>query len=85
MIGLTTPPVGVCLVVCAGDTQLPLNEVVAKKLTLQGSFRFQDELADAVNAIVTGRIYVRPLITQRYAVDRAGEAFSVAADRARSV
>jgi L-idonate 5-dehydrogenase len=69
----------------AGDTPLPLNAVVAKELNLQGSFRFHDEFADAVDAIVSGRIYVRPMITQRYAVDRASEAFSVAADRARSV
>lgn len=68
-----------------GDTPLPINALVAKEIRFQGTHRFHEEFAEAVDAIVTGRIDVRPIITARYPVERAGEAFAIAADRSRSV
>jgi L-idonate 5-dehydrogenase len=68
-----------------GDTQIPLNAVVAKEVQLKGTFRFHEEFAEAVEAIASGRIDVRPIITQRYPLDQAAEAFVTAADRSRSV
>jgi L-idonate 5-dehydrogenase len=38
-----------------------------------------------VDAIVSGRIIVTPIITGRYTLDEAAEAFSAAADRSQSV
>lgn len=68
-----------------GDTPLPINALVAKEIRLQGSHRFHEEFAEAVDAITSGRIDVRPIITARYPVESAGEAFAIAADRSRSV
>ncbi|WP_297339203.1 L-idonate 5-dehydrogenase [Pseudophaeobacter sp.] len=69
----------------AGDTPLPLNAVVAKELRVLGTFRFDAEFAEAVEAIVTGRIDVRPMITQNFPLEQALEAFRTATDRSKSV
>lgn len=68
-----------------GDVPVPFNAIVAKEIRLQGTHRFDGEFAEAVEAIVSGRIDVRPIITARYPLERADEAFTVAADRSRSV
>lgn len=69
----------------AGDTPLPINALVAKEIRLQGSHRFHEEFAEAVGAIISGHIDVRPIITARYPFERAREAFEIASDRSRSV
>ncbi|MDA7430935.1 L-idonate 5-dehydrogenase [Primorskyibacter aestuariivivens] len=69
----------------AGDTPMPLNAIVAKELKLQGTFRFGEEFAQAVDAIVSGCIDVRPMITHRFSLNDAAEAFRIAADRSQSV
>ncbi len=69
----------------AGDTPMPLNAIVANELKLQGTFRFNDEFRQAVDAITTGRIDVLPVITHRFPLDQASEAFATAADRSHSV
>ncbi|MFT6458628.1 L-idonate 5-dehydrogenase [Pseudophaeobacter arcticus] len=69
----------------AGDTPMPMNAIVAKEITLQGSFRFHEEFGQAVDAISSGRINVLPIITQRFPLDQASEAFAVAADRSQAV
>lgn len=68
-----------------GDTPMPINALVAKEIRIQGSHRFHEEFAEAVDAITSGRIDVRPMITMRYPLENAAEAFRVAADRSRSV
>ncbi|MEY8827814.1 L-idonate 5-dehydrogenase [Sedimentitalea sp. XS_ASV28] len=68
-----------------GDTPMPINAMVAKELCVQGTHRFHEEFADAVEAIVAGRIDVRPIVTRRYPLEDAAEAFRAAADRSRSV
>lgn len=69
----------------AGDTPMPINALVAKEIHMQGTHRFHEEFAEAVDAIVSGRIIVTPIITGRYTLDEAAEAFSAAADRSQSV
>ncbi len=69
----------------AGDTPMPVNAIVAKEIRLQGSHRFHEEFAQAVDAIVSGRIDVRPIVTDRYPLDDATAAFAAASDRSRSV
>lgn len=69
----------------AGDTPMPLNAMVAKEIRFQGTHRFDEEFAQAVDAIVTGRIDVRPIVTTRYPLEKAEEAFRMAADRSRAV
>jgi L-idonate 5-dehydrogenase len=68
-----------------GDTPMPVNMLVAKEITLQGSHRFHEEFAEAVDAITSGRIDPRPIITGRYPLEDATAAFAAAADRSRSV
>lgn len=69
----------------AGDTPMPVNMLVAKEIHLQGTHRFHEEFAEAVEAITSGRIDVRPIITGRYPLEDAEQAFAAAADRSRSV
>lgn len=68
-----------------GDTPMPINAMVAKELHVQGTHRFHEEFADAVDAIVSGRIDVSPIVTKRYPLEQATDAFRTAADRSRSV
>jgi len=57
-----------------------LGDLVTREITWIGSYRFVDEITDAVGAMHDG-LDVSPLITHRYPIDRAGEAMDVAADR----
>lgn len=69
----------------AGDTPIPVNALVAKEIRLQGTHRFHEEFREAVEAITSGQIDVRPIISMRYPLEAAREAFDAAADRGRSV
>ncbi|MET0605726.1 MAG: L-idonate 5-dehydrogenase [Beijerinckiaceae bacterium] len=64
-----------------GAFDVPMNVVVSKELNLRGSFRFNQEFALAAQAISTGRIDVKPLVTATHPLDRAVEAFDLAADK----
>ena len=63
---------------------VPFNAVMAKELDVRGSFRFADVYRQAVSLIVDGAIDVKPTITATMPLDRAVEAFELAADRSRS-
>jgi len=69
----------------SGEVPVPLNMVVGKEIRIQGSHRFHEEFAQAVEAIATRRIDVRPIISARYELSDAVEAFNVAGDRTRAV
>ncbi len=68
-----------------GDVSLPQNMVVAKELSICGSFRFHAEFALAVKLINEGRVDLRPLITGTFPLARAREAFELAGDRQRAM
>ncbi|MFA3916643.1 L-idonate 5-dehydrogenase [Ruegeria hyattellae] len=68
-----------------GETAMPLNALVAKEICVQGTHRFHEEFAQAVEAITSGRIDPRPIITGRYPLEDAAAAFEAASDRSRSV
>ncbi len=68
-----------------GDMTLPMMAITAKELDLRGSFRFHSEFATGVGLMRKGLIDVRPLITQTLPLDRADEAFLLAADRSRAM
>ncbi len=68
-----------------GEVPVPLNVIVGKEITVQGTQRFQDEFAEAVAAISARRIDVRPMISASYPLADAVEAFTVAGDRSRAV
>ena len=69
----------------AGAATVPLGALVAKEITHRGSFRFDAEFAQAVEAIGTRRIDVRPAITGAWPLAEAPAAFAAASDRSRSV
>ncbi|MFC2251155.1 L-idonate 5-dehydrogenase [Labrys portucalensis] len=68
-----------------GDVAFPQNLVVAKELSVVGSFRFHAEFALATQLIDTGKIDLRPLLTGSFALDDAVSAFALANDRRRAM
>jgi len=68
-----------------GDMTLPLQAMTAKELELRGSFRFHAEFFTAVQLMQTGRLDVKPLITQTLPMDDAVAAFELASDRTKAI
>jgi L-idonate 5-dehydrogenase len=64
-----------------GDVPIPIGILVGKEIRLQGAFRFHGEYALAARLIKEGRIDVKPIITATLPIERAAEAFEMAADR----
>ncbi|GAB2571930.1 L-idonate 5-dehydrogenase [Microlunatus antarcticus] len=57
-----------------------LGDLVTREITWVGSYRFVDEITDAVAAMAAG-LDVTPLMTHTFGIDDALEAMQVAADR----
>ena len=68
-----------------GDTPVALNTVVAKEITLRGTFRFHAEFAMAVEMLAAGVFDVSPLLTEVVGLDDAARAFALATDRTRAM
>ena len=68
-----------------GDVSLPQNMVVAKELSICGSFRFHTEFALAVRLINEGRVDLAPVVTRAFPLAQAREAFELASDRKRAM
>ncbi|PRX09529.1 UNVERIFIED_ORG: L-idonate 5-dehydrogenase [Martelella mediterranea] len=78
-------PCGVLVEVgVAGTMDLPVGRMVAREISYIGTHRFDSEFADAVNAIGSRRIDVRPIITRTYPMNQAGAAFALALDKSKS-
>jgi L-idonate 5-dehydrogenase len=86
-LGLDTiAPRGVLVTVgLGGDISLPMNQIVAKEVDLRGTFRFHAEFATAVRFLNEGLIHGQPVITGILPVERALEAFDLAADKSQSL
>ena len=69
----------------AGMSHVPVNFIMSKELRYQGTFRFGAEYATAVEELVSGRIDLKPLMTHRFGVQEANEAFVMAQDRSQSM
>ncbi len=67
------------------DAPVPMSVLAAKEITWRGSFRFHAEFAMAVEALAARRLDVAPLLTERFPIERAAEAFALAADRSRAM
>jgi L-idonate 5-dehydrogenase len=67
------------------QTEVPLNSVVAKEITLRGTFRFHAEFAMAVELLARNAIDVAPLLTEIVPIDDAVRAFDLATDRKRAM
>ena len=68
-----------------GDVSIPQNLVVAKELSICGSFRFHAEFALAVQLINEGRVDLRPMVTRSFPLSQARQAFELASDRTRAM
>ncbi|WP_198373174.1 zinc-binding dehydrogenase, partial [Roseomonas rosulenta] len=68
-----------------GDVPVPMSVLAAKEVTWRGTFRFHAEFAMAVEALAARRIDVASLLTERFPIERAAEAFALAADRSRAM
>jgi L-idonate 5-dehydrogenase len=67
-----------------GETAVALNVLVAKEISLRGTFRFHEEFAWAVRLLGAG-LDVGPLLTERVPLAEAGRAFALASDRAQAM
>jgi L-idonate 5-dehydrogenase len=68
-----------------GEISLPMTQLVAKEIDMRGTFRFHAEFATAVRFLNEGLIDGKPVITGILPVDRALEAFDLAADKSQSL
>lgn len=68
-----------------GDMTLPVQAMTAKELQFRGSFRFHSEFSSAVGMMQSGRLDVKPLITQTLSVSDALAAFELAGDRKQAI
>ena len=68
-----------------GDVSIPQNMVVAKELSICGSFRFHAEFALAVRLINEGRVDLAPVVSHSFPMADAREAFELASDRKRAM
>ena len=79
-------PRGVLVTVgMGGDVSLPMTQLVAKEVDMRGTFRFHAEFATAVRFLNEGLVNGKPVITRVLPVDRAIEAFNLAADKSQSL
>jgi L-idonate 5-dehydrogenase len=68
-----------------GEVPVPLATLLAKEITLRGSFRFHAEFAQAVTLLASGRLDVSPLLTEVVPLADAVRAFELATDRSRAM
>ncbi|HVX99998.1 MAG TPA: L-idonate 5-dehydrogenase [Pseudorhodoplanes sp.] len=68
-----------------GEIPIPINMAVAKEILLKGTFRFDAEFGFAVALLSRRAVDVSPLLTATLPLERAVEAFELAADRSRAM
>lgn len=64
----------------AGEVSASLGGIVTREIEYRGSYRFVDEISDALEAMADG-VDLSPLVTHTLPLEEAGEAFRIAADR----
>jgi L-idonate 5-dehydrogenase len=84
-IAAARPGATIVQVGLGGDATVPLNALVAKEISLRGTFRFHEEFALAVDILARGAIDPMPLLTEVLPMDQAVAAFDLAADRTRAM
>jgi L-idonate 5-dehydrogenase len=67
------------------EAKVPLNVLVAKEITLRGTFRFHEEFAWAVDLLASRALDVMPLLTKVMPLADAVRAFELAADRSKAM
>jgi L-idonate 5-dehydrogenase len=67
-----------------GDSAIAANLMVTKEINVAGSFRFDHEMTDVLQALAGDTLPVEPLVTEVVPAAFAGDAFALAADPSRS-
>jgi L-idonate 5-dehydrogenase len=67
-----------------GDAAIPASTIVARELSIAGTFRFDPEFNEAAALIGSGRVDLRPLVSATYPMQEAVAAFTHASDRTRA-
>jgi L-iditol 2-dehydrogenase/L-idonate 5-dehydrogenase len=68
----------------SGPQPVLISLAITRELELRGSFRFNDEIDEVIQALADGSLQVGPVITHEFPVQRALEAFGVARNSAES-
>lgn len=63
-----------------GPSPVDLGQLVTREIDYLGSYRFIDEITDALQALAEG-LDIEPLLTHEFDIDDAQQAFETAADR----
>ena len=63
-------------------TPVRFFSLVRREITIAGSMIYQDEFGEALRLVACGAVRTRPLITNRFGLDRIGEAFAAHAEPA---
>ena len=63
-----------------GEVPVALGQLVTREITYRGSYRFVDEINDAI-ALMDGTVDVSPLMTHEFDINEAVRAFKIAGDR----
>lgn len=71
--------------IAPGKADLGLNRIVTGELEIVGSFRADREFRDAVRHLSDGSIDVSQVLSHRFPLSEAREAFEIAADRTKAL
>lgn len=69
----------------AAGMHLAANQIMARELDLRGSFRWGNVFEQAVTAIATRRVDVRPVLSGTHPLTEAAAAITLARDKSRSM
>ena len=67
------------------DIPLPALRIMRKEINYIGSQRYGDVFDEAIRLVASGRINLRPIMSDEFRADDAAKAFKVATDRAHSM
>jgi L-idonate 5-dehydrogenase len=85
LIAALRPGARLVLVGIGGDATLPVNVLVAKELQLVGTFRFNEEFAEAARLIGNKLVDLTGIVTATYPMGEALAAFEHATDKSRGI
>ncbi|GAB2741660.1 L-idonate 5-dehydrogenase [Arthrobacter bambusae] len=68
----------------SGPQPVFISLAITRELELLGSFRFNNEIDEVIAALADGSLYVDPVVTHEFTLDRGLEAFEVARNSAES-
>jgi L-idonate 5-dehydrogenase len=68
----------------AGPQPVLISLAITRELELRGSFRFNDEIDEVIEALSDGSLQIAPVITHEFPVHRALDAFGLARNAAES-